>query len=500
MNEFEILAEATGSVVLRHNQDGMITYATPTAAEQLGYDSVELLGMNVGELFPEEETGGPLGNLSMEGQSSASEFLTETEVVTKRGKTDPVELRRTPLPDSDEVVLNIRSLGERKRRELYLQFARDVNELIIRADDEPRLLQQMIETVQDRQFGCTSICLLDERGKIEEIYGVMEDWCEMDWETVYTPAYISEVLDHGDIIIEDVTQGPHPHHTVEKLDHGAIALTLAHRGNQYGILTMHLPGKGSALSNEERDLLRELADNISTGLYNLRTEAELRETRKQLAVLDRVLRHNLRNVLSIVMGSAEIISESTTGSPQQHSKTIRIKSRELLQTAEKEREIVELIVGEPEATEFDLVDAIERCVEAQREKHPQAEIATDLPKTARVAAIQEITRALEELVTNALEHNDHESPRVTISLRCRDDHIEIEVADNGLSIPEQETKVLASGQQIEHISHGSGLGLRLVNWIVKRSNGDVQFHEREPRGNLVRIKLRSRQPARSEAG
>jgi len=37
--------------------------------------------------------------------------------------------------------------------------------------------------------------------------------------------------------------------------------------------------------------------------------------------------------------------------------------------------------------------------------------------------------------------------------------------------------------------HGSGLGLWLINWIVKRSGGTLEFSENQPRGNVVTIEL-----------
>lgn len=493
MEGFETLAETVGTAVLRHERDGTITYATPATEGVTGYSPAELKGKSVGELLSGKTGDEMLARLQSEQQRSAV-FRAETTVVTKSGAAEPVELRANAFPGSDEGVVSIRTLRKRKRREQYLQFARDVNELIIRAEDESSLLQEIIAAVTDREFGCTSVALLDDRGEVADIYGVMEDWCQMDWESVYTGEYVAEVFERGDLVIEDVTQGPHRQHTVEEADHGAIALTLAHRGTRYGILTMHLPGKGSSLSPEERDLLRELADNVSTGLYNLRTETRLRESRKQLAVLDRVLRHNLRNALNVVIGNAEAVAETSSGDQQHHARLIRDRASALLETADKEREIVELIVEQPPVTEVDLVATVERCVEKCRREHPDAEITTNLPETAPGAAIQEITRAIEELLENAVVHSDREVPDVTVDVRRTGEQVVLEIADDGPGIPEQETSVLTTGRDIDPLGHGSGLALWLVNWIVEFSDGDVQFRERDPRGSVVTITLRSAVP------
>ena len=68
------------------------------------------------------------------------------------------------------------------------------------------------------------------------------------------------------------------------------------------------------------------------------------------------------------------------------------------------------------------------------------------------------------------------------------------VADNGPGIPESERRVFTEGTETP-LSHGSGLGLWLTEWIVTRSNGHLCFEENDPRGTVVRVRLRETEPA-----
>jgi light-regulated signal transduction histidine kinase (bacteriophytochrome) len=86
-----------------------------------------------------------------------------------------------------------------------------------------------------------------------------------------------------------------------------------------------------------------------------------------------------------------------------------------------------------------------------------------------VAATSKLEVALRHIIENAAEHNDADSPVVTVRLQVANEggHVEIVVADNGPGIPPQERDVLIEGEETP-LRHGSGLGLWIVNWIVNR--------------------------------
>jgi signal transduction histidine kinase len=51
-------------------------------------------------------------------------------------------------------------------------------------------------------------------------------------------------------------------------------------------------------------------------------------------------------------------------------------------------------------------------------------------------------------------------------------------------------RVVLGKHEIDPLYHGSGLGLWLVSWIIRRSNGGLRFEDNEPRGSEVVITLR----------
>jgi PAS domain S-box-containing protein len=215
---------------------------------------------------------------------------------------------------------------------------------------------------------------------------------------------------------------------------------------------------------------------------------ERKEREQHMVVMDRVLRHNLRNDLSVVRGYAETISGSVEDEPKELARGIIEKSDELLEKADKERMIIDALISEPTYHETDIGAMVRSVVGDVRGRHPGAVIETSVERETVVTVTDRFRGALTELVNNAVVHNDSETPEVTVLVEDADDGVRISVSDNGPRIPEMNIKVLTSEYETP-LYHGSGLGLWLIHWVVQELGGTLSFGENEPRGNVVGITL-----------
>lgn len=101
-----------------------------------------------------------------------------------------------------------------------------------------------------------------------------------------------------------------------------------------------------------------------------------------------------------------------------------------------------------------------------------------------------ITRALTNLVENALHHGD----QVTVTATAGDGHIAIEVADDGPGIPEDRlhdvTEPFVRLDPSRAGRPGSvGLGLSIVKEIVAAHGGTLDLRNRRPHGLVARVQL-----------
>ncbi|WP_308220121.1 histidine kinase N-terminal 7TM domain-containing protein [Halorientalis marina] len=222
--------------------------------------------------------------------------------------------------------------------------------------------------------------------------------------------------------------------------------------------------------------------DVSGRLVVLRDVTELKEREAELAllkqVLARVLRHNVRNSLSVVISRAETLEERTTGEEADLAAGIVEQSRTLARRSEKARSIERIVDRDQRLVERDICRSLTGLVDSFKNEFLDADIELDVPPTCRVRADSGIDVALENLLENALLHGD--SPTVTVTVERTAERALIRVVDDGPGIPDHELAVLDAESETP-LEHGSGIGLWLVTWILDRSDGTVSFERTDGR-------------------
>ena len=246
------------------------------------------------------------------------------------------------------------------------------------------------------------------------------------------------------------------------------------------------------LSLETADEWQDISAGFNAMGSALETrERELRQRQQRLEVLNRVLRHNLRNSAGVLLGYGQKVEEQAADPGLARAGALIVsRVRELASLGETARELEQTLEGSEEPPRpVEAVAVVEAVLEEQRTAHPGVLLEADLPASAWVAATPALERTVEHVVRNACEHNDADEPRVTVAVEPAGPgggRVAIRVADNGPGIPDHELAVLLEGRETP-LQHGSGLGLWLVHWTVERFGGAVRFEEDD--GAVVTIEL-----------
>jgi len=214
------------------------------------------------------------------------------------------------------------------------------------------------------------------------------------------------------------------------------------------------------------------------------------EREQHLAVLERVLRHNLRNDINVMMSRAELIAEGMADDPAASARRIIERGQQLVEMADKERSVTSLLSQPPELTGCDLTAVLDRATGVVQEQYPDATVSLSVPAgPLPVSAVLEIDQAVVELLENAIEHTSSAPPSVTVTVETGPDTVDLYVADEGPAIPEMERQIITGDIETDDLTHGSGIGLWLINSIVTRSGGSLDFESHGPDGNVVRVRL-----------
>lgn len=243
--------------------------------------------------------------------------------------------------------------------------------------------------------------------------------------------------------------------------------------------TRHFP-----LRDEMGDL--SYVVGISTDI----TEQKRRE--QELEALNRIIRHDIRNDMSIVRGWVELLQDHVDEEGADCLRRIRTSSEHAVELTEIAHEYVETVVdGEDiELNPRPLRPTLEHEIKLRRESfsRDEFELSADIPDV-EVRANEMLASVFGNLLSNAVQHNDKENPTVEISYDVRDEDIVVHIADNGPGISDAEKESIFEKGRKGLASSGTGNGLYLVRTLVEKYGGQLWVEDDGPVGSVFHVRL-----------
>lgn len=295
----------------------------------------------------------------------------------------------------------------------------------------------------------------------------------------------------------EVQQRSYPDVLADSPEEMAAHLTQLREGSQLtGIETLHRHRSGSALDVRIwASPFHERGEGFEGATFVISDITEQKQREQRLAVLNRVLRHNIRNDVGIIQGHLDLLAEGGTEGTE-HIQVMDDRLSNIVELSDAARYIETLRdKSESELTTVDLRRVIRERADRLQREFADAEIETTVPESASVMAHKLFPYALDNVLDNAVEHNDADAPLVDITVsRSREsarDQTTVSVADNGPGLPEFEREVLTAEKETP-LTHSNGLGLWLTRWIVRNSDGTLVVDESAWGGTRIVIRLPSR--------
>ncbi len=202
----------------------------------------------------------------------------------------------------------------------------------------------------------------------------------------------------------------------------------------------------------------------------LRDVTERRRRDQMLRVLNRVLRHNLRNDMNVVLGMTQLV-DAECNAVGDYTDRIEYVAENLVELGAKANVVEELTGLDGNAPESaDVVSIVEHAVDTV--VPADGNVTVDAPESAVASVPPLFEVAVENVVENAFEHDD--DPTVDVVVRRRERTVAVAVTDDGPGLPAAELDALRS-QTETPLEHASGLGLWLTDWIVDFADGTVTY-------------------------
>lgn len=451
-----VLLDHAQDMVVLLDKEGTVTYANDAVRRVAGYDPDEFVGTDVFEfVHPDDRDGVRETFEATIAAGSFTERTAEYRFRTSDGSWVHLESRLSNLMDEalDGYVVSSRDVTDR------VAARRDQQETATRLEELAAVSSDVLW-----MFDGDWSEVLFVNPAYETVYGQSVERLEAD------PGSFMDAIHPDDV--------PRVEDAMARLA-GGTAVDMEYRVN---------PGRDYAVwvwvqaepIVEDGEVVR------ITGFTRDVTDRDRR--RRQLYVMDKLLRHNLRNDLTTILGNADLIEDRAPETADRCA-VIRRTGERLLESAEKQRDIIELLTGDVTVERLDVGDVVTDAVAVVEERFPAARIEVDCPDSLRVRALSELGLAVAELVENAVRHSESDAPTVRVTARRDDQRAVVSVRDDAVAIPDNETQVLTGEFELCDLYHSTGLGLWLVHWVVELSEGCVDVSTRNGRGNAVSLSL-----------
>lgn len=219
---------------------------------------------------------------------------------------------------------------------------------------------------------------------------------------------------------------------------------------------------------------------------------QLETKTEQLEALNRVVRHDIRNDMAVILGWAELLEEQVDDDRREALEPILQKSRHVIQLTEVAKEFVDSL-SEGESTELKQIELrplLDVELAAVRESFPNAEFRlSGEPPNVSVRANEMLSSVFRNILENAVRHSDDDSPEVTVGFDVDPETVRVRIADDGPGISDDRKEQIFGKGEKGLDSPGSGIGLYLVHTLTEQFGGDVRVEDNEPTGAVFVVEL-----------
>jgi len=437
---FEGIARATTDIIFRIDDAEEFTYVSTAVERLLGYEPEGLLGKPFSDVLSDHSSQAALDLYQRVMRGETVEAI-ELDLKAADGSTQTFEINARPFEDDNGnrtgVQGTARDVTARKERQQELDIKN-------RAMDEARL----------------GIVIADGTKENNPITYVNEEFCAL------TGHDRDAVLGANCRFLQGEATEPE---AVKQLREAIAA------GEPVSVDIVNYRASGRAFWNEVSITPVENEAGEVAQYIGFQQDITDRKRRQQLLdVMNRVLRHNLRNELGVILG----FNEATGDDADEQHVRVQAAAERLLSLADRARELYSYAQSDRGPERIEPKTVFSNLSEAFSDKYPDATLKLANKTDRHMVAGSEFRDAILELVENAVVHDPASDTTVEVSARDDGDEVVLTITDDGPGINDTEKAVIETGRE-SPLEHGSGLGLWFVNWVVTRYGGSFQVTARD---------------------
>ncbi len=265
-----------------------------------------------------------------------------------------------------------------------------------------------------------------------------------------------------------------------------LAVPMAALGQTVGVISFATAESGRVYGDQDLALAQDLGRRAAIAVQNARLVHALREADRAKDVFMATLAHELRNPLAPIWNGLSIIQRV----PDDRARVEQVGAMIERQVGQLSRLVDDLLDASRIATgklelkkePTSLVQVIAQAVEMSRPHieaaHHQLVLSFTRESTDVMADPGRLAQVFANLLNNAAKYTRH-GGRIEVCVESHPTQLVVRVKDNGAGIePEMLRRVFGlftqAPQQDEHRKGGLGIGLSLVDGLVRLHGGHVE--------------------------
>lgn len=486
-----------------------------------GYCTADVLGHSLLEVYPELERRrldrsyqqALNGQIVMLSQRLHRYLLPMPTTIPHANFTRMLQSAQiAPLVSDGKIigtVTVIEDVTEREAREHELQRQITILEGLhevsraILSLDLPQYLQQLVETTATI-LRAPLVAVVLKRGKQLEIAASTNSSYMIDPSRINLDSNIAaRAISKGQssIYIGNLQSQEHVI-ALDPTSRSAMATPLMVENTVIGALVIESQQLHALNTDDQRQVVL-LASQAAIGIHNAQLYQSAQDAIQVRDSFLSIASHELKTPLTSLLGSAHVLERRSRRDGSLNERDLRTLQVILRQSNRLNDMVTSLLDSSRlqkgqlniERLPFDLHDLIQRVVNEAESLFDRHHIELDLPDQPLMIEGDELRleQVLQNLVQNAAKYSP-QNDQIVIQVHTEADQVIIEVIDHGIGIPYEDQSMLfsqffrAENAKTQHIN-GFGVGLYVVNEIVKQHNGTISVQSEENNGSTFRVQL-----------
>jgi nitrogen-specific signal transduction histidine kinase len=259
---------------------------------------------------------------------------------------------------------------------------------------------------------------------------------------------------------------------------------------------------GTEFTEEDEQFASILAQTTQVALQQVAHEQELVESHAtverrsdQIEFFNGILRHALRNALLVIQGRASYLEDRVDPDETHHLDVIHDWCQDLAELNDEISAINDTVSAteDKRLAAMDLTEMLHDCAQELRGDYDYVDIGMQIDDDLYVEGNHLASRAILDVMLNAIEHNDATEPEIEVWTKCAADRVQVYIADNGPGLSD-EMKETVFERDLRAAQSADGFGLYFVSVIMNLYGGTVWFEDNTPRGTIAILEFQATEP------